>query len=132
MREGARRAGRRALATVGLALLVAGCQASPPTDPKPTTPLSPQAQGGRNLFPAKGCIACHRAPGVPEATGTIGPDLRGVGSRPKIAAVLDNTPENMKNWLLDPQKVKPGTAMPSLGLNETEATSLAAFLEELK
>ena len=72
---------------------------------------------------------------MPEAGGTIGPHLRGIGNpegQPKIGAVADNTPENMRRWLLNPQQVKPGTSMPSLGLSESEAESIAAFLETLK
>lgn len=118
------------LALAGLALVVqVGCQAAAPVE------LSPAAAEGKRLFVAKGCIACHRAPGVPEAQGTIGPSLRAVGDlsgHPKIAAVVDNTPENMLRWLMNPSELKPGTAMPSLGLSEDEAAKLAAFLETLK
>jgi cytochrome c len=101
----------------------------------PAASIGGDAALGRQLFVTKGCVACHKAPGVPEATGIVGPDLRGMGSpatRSKIAALLDNTPENMKHWLLDPPSVKPGTSMPNLGLTEAEATNLTAFMETLK
>lgn len=100
--------------------------------PAPTASSDPQVARGKQLFVAKGCVACHRAPGVAEATGTIGPNLRGFGSAPKIAGVIDHTHENLINWLTNPQKLKPGTAMPSLGLSESEADAIAAFLETLK
>jgi cytochrome c2 len=134
-RPGGRRL-RLALASAGLAGLLAGCQAAaaPPESP-PAASSDPRVETGRQLFAAKGCGACHRAPGVPEAGGTIGPHLRGIGdpsAHPKIGAVVDNNGENMKRWLLNPQQVKPGTAMPSLGLTEGEAESIAAFLETLK
>jgi cytochrome c2 len=122
------------LALVGL-LGLAACQTGPsPAAAKPGE-LSAAAVEGRQLFLAKGCVACHKAPGVAEAQGTMGPNLTGIGNpsaHPKIAAVLDNNPDNMKRWLQDPQKVKPGAAMPSLGLTDAETTNLAAFLETLK
>ena len=135
--------------------LLPGCQVAPPpatSKPAQSKPASTSsssskpagspaasiggdATAGRQLFVTKGCVACHKAPGVPEATGIVGPDLRGIGSpgtRTKIAALLDNTPENMKRWLLDPPTVKPGTSMPNLGLSDAEATNLTAFMETLK
>jgi cytochrome c2 len=94
--------------------------------------LSPEAAAGRQLFVAKGCGACHRAPGIPEAQGTIATNLRSVGNpaaHPKIAGVLDNTPENMQRWLMNPNQVKPGTAMPNLSLTQDEVARLTALLE---
>jgi cytochrome c2 len=118
------------------ALGLVGCQSAPTSEPaaKPAE-LSGAAAEGKEVFLAKGCVACHRAPNVPEAQGTMGPNLARIGNptvHPKIAAVVDNTPENMKRWLQEPQKVKPGSAMPSLGLTDAEAVSLTAFLETLK
>ena len=115
--------------------LVAACQATPAAPTEAPVALGPEASEGKSLFVSRGCVACHRAPNVPEAQGTIGPNLRGVGnpsSHPKIAAVTDNTPDNMVRWLMNPQAVKPGTAMPSIGLSEADARKLTAFLETLK
>ena len=112
-----------------------GCQSAPGQPPAKAVALSGAAAEGKEVFLAKGCVACHRAPNLPEAQGTLGPNLAGIGnptSHPKIAAVVDNTPENMKRWLQEPQKVKPGSAMPSLGLTDTEAANLTAFLETFK
>ena len=148
-------AGLTGAAILLILALLSGCQGAPPqTTSKPADskaaskssssskpPASPAASiggdatAGRQLFVTKGCVACHKAPGVPEATGIVGPDLRGIGSpdtRSKIATLLDNTPENMKRWLLDPPSVKPGTSMPNLGLSDAEATNLTAFMETLK
>jgi cytochrome c1 len=82
----------------------------------------------------KGCGGCHTIPGVPGATGAIGPNLSGVASRPTIAAgaVPNSGPDNLKRWILDPPAVKPGTAMPKLGLTDDEATTIVAFLETLR
>ena len=129
------RANLLALSSFVLAISLTGCQAAPSTDAAKPAPLSGAAAAGRQLFVEKGCVACHKAPGVAEAQGTVGPNLAGVGNpaaHPKIAAVIDNNSENLKLWLQDPQKVKPGSAMPSLGMSETELTNLTAFLETLK
>jgi cytochrome c1 len=134
------------LLAVALTALLAGCAPAPaaPTQSRATKPaskaapageLTDEARTGRQLFVNEGCVACHRAPGVPEATGTIGPNLGGIGnpsSRPRIAGVIDNRPDNLKRWLLNPQSVKPGTAMPNVNLTDDQATSLVAFLETLQ
>ena len=91
------------------------------------------ADRGKELFTAKGCIACHAVKGVPGAVGTIGPALDALASRPKIVdAKLDNTPENLGKWLKNPPAVKPGTLMPNLNLSDAEVGSLVAFLATLK
>jgi cytochrome c1 len=37
----------------------------------------------------------------------------------------------MVRWLQAPQKLKPGSAMPDLGLSERDARDIAAYLETL-
>lgn len=94
------------------------------------------ADRGKQLFSAKGCIACHVVKGVQGATGTVGPALDGVGDpakRPKIAGErLDNNAENLKKWLANPPAVKPDTPMPNLSLSPQEIDDLVAFLQTLK
>lgn len=96
-------------------------------------PGSPEAEG-RRLVGAKGCGACHVVPGLATAKGTVGPSLAGVGSRAKIAggAVDVKSPDDLKKWVLNPAALKPGTAMPNVGLTEDEAAKVAAFLATLK
>lgn len=97
-------------------------------------PVSPET--GKQLFATRGCVACHIVRSVPGAVGEVGPALDGVGdsaNRPKIAGgVLDNSPENMKRWIMNPPALKPGTQMPNLNLASREADSLVAFLQTLK
>jgi cytochrome c2 len=89
---------------------------------------------GAQIIATKPCVGCHTIPGVPGATGTVGPNLAGVASRPKIAggAVSNSGPEDLKKWILNPAALKPGTLMPNVGLTDDEATKIAAFLETLK
>ncbi len=128
------------------ALLVASCgggaragsAAKPAEKSKPAASAGGAAgnvDNGKQLFAAKGCIACHVAPGVPGASGTIGPNLTGIGDparRPQLAGSLPNTDDNLKRWIKDPQGVKSGTMMPNLNLSEAEVNDLVAFLETLR
>ncbi|HLZ27910.1 MAG TPA: cytochrome c oxidase subunit II [Chloroflexota bacterium] len=92
------------------------------------------AGAGAALMAQKGCGGCHTVPGVPGATGSVGPNLAGVASRTRIAGgvVANNGPDDLKKWIMNPSALKPGTAMPTLGLSDDEATTIVAFLETLK
>ena len=67
------------------------------------------------------CIACHSLGGQ---GGAVGPALDGVGSRRDY--------DNLVAWLTDPQKLKPGTAMPKLPLSPSDIVELASFLFQMK
>jgi len=41
-------------------------------------------------------------------------------------------PENLRLWLINPPKEKPGSIMPNLGLSSDEITALVAFLQTLR
>ena len=49
-----------------------------------------------------------------------------------IAGTLANTPENLALWLMQTQKVKPGTAMPELGVAPQDARDMAGYLGTLR
>jgi cytochrome c2 len=84
---------------------------------------------GRQLIITAGCGGCHTVEGVPGATGVAGPNLTNVAVRPTLAGdQIPMTPENLVDWLLDPPAMKPGTAMPKLGLSRADAQDLAAFI----
>jgi mono/diheme cytochrome c family protein len=88
------------------------------------------APPGKALYMQKGCAACHAIAGV--SSGTVGPALDQQGSKPQIAGVLPNDKDNLVKWLLNPPAVKPGTAMPNLGLTQDEASQIADYLQSLK
>jgi cytochrome c1 len=83
---------------------------------------------GRLAIASYGCGSCHVVPGVRGARGTVGPPLTDFGRRQYIAGALVNTPENLIRWIRDPQAVEPGTVMPVLGVSETDARDIAAYL----
>jgi cytochrome c2 len=76
--------------------------------------------------------SCHTIPGVRGAHGLVGPPLAGVASRAYIAGVMQNTPDNLIQWLLDPPQVDQQTAMPKLGVTDTEARDMASYLYTLR
>jgi cytochrome c oxidase subunit 2 len=97
-----------------------------------------QAQGplyatGEKLFASKGCVACHSLQAVNAPKGMVGPNLANIGARSHLAAgTLKNTDENMARWIREPQAIKKGVLMPNLGLTNSEAQALVAFLRAHK
>ncbi|HEX2528920.1 MAG TPA: c-type cytochrome [Geminicoccus sp.] len=75
-----------------------------------------------------GCAGCHQIPGVPAARGRVGPPLEGVGDRRYLAGTIQNSPENLVDWIVDPRSMVPHTAMPMTGISEPEARTVAQYL----
>jgi cytochrome c1 len=96
-------------------------------------PGTPAFEGAR-IIATKQCVSCHTIPGVPGATGMVGPNLAGVASKTRIAsgAVTVHGPEDLRKWIADPASMKPGTGMPKVELTDDELTKIVAFLETLK
>lgn len=87
---------------------------------------------GQRVFSSNVCASCHTIRGT-GAAGLAGPDLTHVGSRSRLAAgVLQNTPENMRAWISDPQRHKPGALMPQVPLSSADLDALVAYLESLR
>jgi len=97
----------------------------------PRTPREQDALRGAELFRKKACMNCHGISGVSAAR--VGPNLTHISSRQTIGAgVLTNNPRNLKRWLINPQKFKPGSLMPDMKLSDSEAEDIVAYLETLK
>lgn len=86
---------------------------------------------GPELIRQYGCGSCHEIPGVRGANADVAPPLSDFSQRAYIAGQLPNTPDNMVTWIMDPQAVAPGTAMPDLGVSEEDARHIAAYLATL-
>lgn len=87
---------------------------------------------GERIFLAGVCASCHAIRGT-AAVAAIGPDLTHIGSRATIGTgVLQNDLANMRAWLADPQRYKPGALMPRVALGDADLDALAAYLESLK
>jgi len=95
-------------------------------------PATPLAKAGYDFVTSRNCGACHAIAGTP-ASGTVGPDLTHFASRRTIAAGSMPMGEgNLYGWIADPQSIKPGTKMPTIGLEPNELHSVVAYLETLK
>lgn len=94
-------------------------------------PRMGDAMAGRQALQQYMCVTCHVIPDVVGASSHVGPSLAGIATRPYIAGVLSNTPENMRRWLMAPTDIKPGTAMPDLGVSEQDARDITTFLNTL-
>lgn len=77
------------------------------------------------------CASCHVVPGVANAVGKVGPSLRGIARQRIIAGKLPNTPANMARWLMHPQAIDPGNAMPDMGLSDQQVRTIAGYLQRL-
>lgn len=86
----------------------------------------------RDAFLAESCVNCHRVRGT-MAQGSFGPDLTHLMNRGTLASgMIANTPENLAEWVRDPQSIKPGCLMPAFGLDETRRTSIVRYLQTLR
>lgn len=94
---------------------------------------SVEAPAGHDLFIASGCGACHAVRGT-SAGGVVGPDLTHFASRRSMAAgTLPISAENLQDWLVDPDHLKPDVRMPSYdSLAQAERDALVSYLLDLK
>jgi cytochrome c oxidase subunit 2 len=97
--------------------------------PAPTNPLT---LAGYNYVTSGPCSACHNIGGTP-ATGQVAPDLTHLASRKSLAAgTLPMGRGNLYGWVEDPQSLKPGNKMPTIGLEPQQLHAVVAYLETLK
>ena len=103
----------------------------------------PLAAQGRDIFEGSGqCYSCHTVKGLKKARGKKGPNLTHIGSRSHIAsAIMENNHENLRDWIKDPDKIKPGNIMSregliytqdELALTDGQIAALVAYLQSLK
>jgi cytochrome c oxidase subunit 2 len=86
---------------------------------------------GRQVFESTACLDCHAIAGT-NGTGRFGPDLTHLMSRRTIAAGgAENTPENLRLWIQNPDAIKTGSLMPAMKLSDTELDALVRYLETL-
>jgi cytochrome c oxidase subunit 2 len=86
---------------------------------------------GRSVFLRNACINCHTIAGT-VATGRFGPDLTHLASRDTIASgAIRNTPENVREWIDNPDRMKPGCLMPAMHLNDHDLNAVTAYLTTL-
>jgi len=94
----------------------------------PDALTSDRWEAARSALAQHGCIACHMIPGVVGPVTGVGPRLEGLGSRGRIAGHVQTAEDSLARWIRDPQSVDPHTAMPTVGISETQARLMAAYL----
>jgi cytochrome c len=117
-----------ALAGLALAFYFVGIRA-PEAARFAEVPGDPEA--GEVALARLGCGACHRIDGIGVARGRVGPALNDLQGQRFIAGRLPHTPENLVRFIMDPQGVAPGSAMPNLDVVEAEAWNMVAYLYTL-
>jgi cytochrome c oxidase subunit 2 len=92
----------------------------------------PEVRAGRSIFLGQSCVNCHRVRGT-TAQGGYAPDLTHLMRRKTLASgMVENNPENLRLWVSDPQKVKPGCLMPAFGLSDREWDDVVRYLLTLR
>jgi cytochrome c oxidase subunit 2 len=87
---------------------------------------------GRHVFETTACVNCHAVGGT-NGTGRFGPDLTHLMSRRTIAAgAAENTKENLRLWIQNPDAIKPGSLMPAMKLSDADLNALVRYLETLR
>ncbi|AQX55331.1 cytochrome c oxidase subunit II [Priestia flexa] len=93
------------------------------------------AKAGEEIF-TESCIGCHAVEaqdGRPEQARQA-PNLAGFADRERIAGVLEHNEENLKQWLKNPEEIKPGNKMSNTypDLTDEQVDQLTEYLLELK
>jgi len=94
-------------------------------------PSTSEAIRGREVFLTHACLMCHTIRGT-DAGSHLGPDLTHVAGRNMIAAeTLPNTAGALAGWVVDPQRIKPGTQMAPNPLSGDDLQAVIAYLRSL-
>jgi mono/diheme cytochrome c family protein len=111
---------------------VAAAAPVPPNGARRSTALLvPDAARGRRAIQQYACVTCHVIPGIVGSNAPVGPPLGGIAERAFVAGVLPNSGDAMIRWLVSPQTISPGSAMPDLGVTVQDAADIAAYLATL-
>jgi cytochrome c oxidase subunit 2 len=95
-------------------------------------PADSEVLEGMHAFLNTQCVYCHTVRGT-AAQGNVGPDLTHLAGRLTLAAgTLPNTRGNLSGWILNPDRIKPGTKMPPVSLSGDQLQAIVAYLESLK
>jgi cytochrome c oxidase subunit 2 len=87
---------------------------------------------GRRIFETTACINCHAIDGT-AANGRFGPDLTHLMSRRTLASgAAENTKDNLRLWIENPDAIKPGSLMPAMKLSDGDIDALVSYMATLR
>lgn len=124
--------GKMLLACAGVCAFVALPSCSGKVEREAAALVGGDPAKGRAAIGRYGCSSCHTIPGIKGANALVGPPLTQIASRTYLGGVLENTPGNMIRWIQDPRGVDEKTAMPNLGVTDTDARDIASYLYTLR
>jgi len=82
--------------------------------------ITGDAQRGAEQFGRSACIGCHAIRGT-MAASPIGPNLTHIATRSTVAAGLfPNDTRHLRLWIKNARLMKPGVAMPTLGMGQRD------------
>lgn len=115
-----------------LCLILTACGGDSVSDQIGRVTTGGDPQRGAAAISRYGCGSCHTIAGISEARGLAGPPLTGIASRIYLAGIVQNTPENMTQWIRNPKSMDEKTLMPNLGVTPKDAADIGAYLYTLK
>jgi len=93
--------------------------------------ITGDAQRGAEQFARSACIGCHTVRGT-VAASPIGPNLTHIATRSTIAAgIYPNDARHLRLWIKNARVMKPGVAMPTLGLGQRDPITGATVSQSL-
>lgn len=110
-------------AMLAFAALLAACG---PTRPAPGIQGDPER--GKIALTQYACHSCHTVPSIAGSKVYVGRPLGDMAERRYIAGKVPNTQDNLVRWIMDPQAIDPGNAMPNMGVSERDAIDISAYL----
>lgn len=119
-----------ALSLAAAGVVLAACSSSPANQP-PRTPGTADPSRGRELFIQRGCGTCHalQAAGT---TGTVGPNLNGIGSRAGERKPGMSAEEYLRESIVNPNAYVVEGYSPAMPINlitsQQDMDDLVAFL----
>lgn len=97
------------------------------------TPEGEEAIARRKVYERTSCVDCHHIAGT-LSKGNYAPDLTHLMSRETLASgIIPNTKKNLRDWIADPRKIKPGCLMAGFGLmGNADLDAITEYLHTLK
>jgi cytochrome c len=83
---------------------------------------------GKRLLSIYGCASCHQIKGLSGNPGSLGPSLENWSKRKYIIGHYPNLTKYLIKWIADPKSMDASTAMPDLGVSDSEARDMASYL----
>jgi mono/diheme cytochrome c family protein/cytochrome c2 len=99
--------------------------------PAPEIPAEQLIEQGKIALQQYNCPSCHVIAGITAAYNHVGPPLTGIRERAFIAGILKNSDQNLIRWIQRPQAFDEDSTMPDLGVTDTHAIQMVAYLNSL-